>query len=62
QGFLGRLFGRKPGSAPRGQPYRVSVRTASNGGTQVAVVDGNGQVDDSKQARRLLSLLQAQLS
>ncbi|MCY0387884.1 outer membrane protein assembly factor BamC [Robbsia sp. Bb-Pol-6] len=62
QGFLGKLFGRKPGSAPRGQPYRVSVRTASNGGTQVAVVDGNGQVDDSKQARHLLSLLQAQLS
>lgn len=61
QGFFGKMFGRKSSSIAS-QPYRVSLRNNSNGGTQVSIVDSSGRVDDSAAARHLLNILQAQLS
>ena len=42
--------------------FLVNVRAQGNGGTRVAVVDANGQVDNSSDAKRIISLLHAQLN
>ncbi|MCF7695734.1 outer membrane protein assembly factor BamC [Mycetohabitans sp. B2] len=59
QGFWSQVFhGRKEKAAKQ---YRVNVRALTETQTRVAIVDESGQVDDSKQARQILSLLIDQL-
>ncbi|WP_347554034.1 outer membrane protein assembly factor BamC [Robbsia sp. KACC 23696] len=60
-GIFGKLF---KGSATKGKgaPLHVAVRPDAAGRAQVMVLDTNGQPDDSREARRLVTLLQAQLS
>lgn len=60
EGFFGKVFGSKNDSDHQ-RAYRVSLKATSQG-TQISVVDGNGQTDSSKEARRLVTMLQAQLS
>jgi len=62
-GLFGKLF-YKPGKhkEKKGPEYRVAVRSLDDGRTQVAVVDAQGQVDTSADARRILSALHAQLN
>lgn len=54
-GFFSRLFGSdKPVSAPA--KYRVQIRSSGNSST-VAVLDANGQPDNSAAAQRIVQLL-----
>lgn len=61
-GLFGKLFYGGPSAAKPGKEYLINVRAQGNGGTQVAVVGANGQVDNSSDAQRLISLLHAQLN
>lgn len=61
-GLFGKLFYGGPTAAKPGKEFLVNVRAQGNGGTQVAVVDANGQVDKSSEAQRIISLLHAQLN
>jgi outer membrane protein assembly factor BamC len=61
EGLLGKLFTSKPNKNQQ-RAYHVSLRAASTGGTQVSVVDANGQPDTSAEARKIVTLLQTQLS
>ncbi|MGI4812465.1 MAG: outer membrane protein assembly factor BamC [Janthinobacterium lividum] len=60
-GIVSKLFGgkRDPSAAPT---YRVAVKPAQNGGTQVSAIDASGNVDDSSVAQRLMSELRSQLN
>lgn len=60
EGFLGRLFTSSKQPAPH--QYRVSVQPGTQAGTEVSVVEANGQRDASVEARRILAALQAQLN
>jgi outer membrane protein assembly factor BamC len=59
-GLLSKLFGSKSSRAKPGKQYLVSV-TQQPQGTQVAVLDQNGQPDASSDARRLVAQLHLQL-
>ena len=61
-GLFGKLFYRKPVAATPGQSFLVNVRQKGEGQTQVAIVDANGQIDTSSEAKKILSLLHAQLN
>ncbi|MCA3800223.1 outer membrane protein assembly factor BamC, partial [Burkholderia sp.] len=61
-GLFGKLFYGGPSAAKPGKEYLVNVRAQGAGGTQVAVVGANGQVDNSSDAQRIISLLHAQLN
>ncbi|CAN0621971.1 outer membrane protein assembly factor BamC [Burkholderia multivorans] len=60
-GLFGKLFYGGPTAAKPGKEFLVNVR-AQGSGTQVAVIDTNGQVDNSSEAKRIISLLHAQLN
>jgi outer membrane protein assembly factor BamC len=61
EGLFGKLFYGGPTAAKPGKEFLVNVRPVGDG-TQVAVVDENGQLVDSQDARTLISLLHAQLN
>ncbi|WP_179402392.1 outer membrane protein assembly factor BamC [Burkholderia guangdongensis] len=61
-GLFGKLFYSGPKAAKPGKEFIVNVRGENGGGTQIAVVDANGQVDNSSDAQRIISLLHAQLN
>ncbi|MGF6813947.1 outer membrane protein assembly factor BamC [Paraburkholderia atlantica] len=59
QGFWSQVFhGRKEKVAKQ---YRVNVRAVTPSQTRVAVVDDKGQVDESSQAKQIMSLMAYQL-
>ncbi|MCC8394314.1 outer membrane protein assembly factor BamC [Paraburkholderia sp. MMS20-SJTR3] len=59
QGFWSQVFhGRKEKVAKQ---YRVNVRAVTPNETRVAIVDDKGQVDESPQAKQILSLMVYQL-
>ncbi|MBB5401452.1 MULTISPECIES: outer membrane protein assembly factor BamC [Paraburkholderia] len=59
QGFWSQVFhGRKEKVA---KEYRVNVRAVTPNQTRVAVVDDKGQVDESSQAKQIMSLMAYQL-
>ncbi|MEX3900184.1 outer membrane protein assembly factor BamC [Paraburkholderia sp. BR10954] len=59
QGFWSQVFhGRKEKVA---KEYRVNVRAVTPDQTRVAVVDDKGQVDESSQAKQIMSLMAYQL-
>lgn len=60
-GLFGKLFYSAPAKQKPGKEFLVNVHSEGNG-TQVAVLDANGQVDTSAEAQRLISLLHAQLN
>ncbi|CAN7311561.1 outer membrane protein assembly factor BamC [Trinickia sp. LjRoot230] len=62
EGVLGKLFYRKPAAQKTGQVFLVNVRSKSDALTQVAISDANGQIDTSAEAKKILSLLHAQLN
>jgi outer membrane protein assembly factor BamC len=62
EGLFGKLFYSGSKAQKPGQEFLVNVRSKSDKLTQVAVVDGNGQVDTSSEAQRIVSLLHAQLN
>ncbi|WP_175940095.1 outer membrane protein assembly factor BamC [Caballeronia sp. BCC1704] len=60
QGFWSQVFhGRKEIAVKQ---YQVNVRAITEGETRVAIVDDNGQVDSSPQARQIMALLADQIS
>jgi outer membrane protein assembly factor BamC len=59
-GLLGKLFYSKP-KRQSGKEFLVNVHPNGTG-TEVSVVDANGQVDTSSEAKNLISLLHAQLN
>jgi outer membrane protein assembly factor BamC len=61
-GLFGKLFYGGPTAAKPGQEFIVNVRGRDGGGTLVGVVDANGQIDNSSDAQRIISLLHAQLN
>ncbi|KAF1029466.1 MAG: hypothetical protein GAK40_00503 [Burkholderia plantarii] len=61
-GLFGKLFYGGPSAAKPGKEFLVSVRAEGNAGAQVAVVDTNGRVDSSDDAKRIITLLHAQLN
>jgi outer membrane protein assembly factor BamC len=60
-GLFGKLFYKSPAKQKSGKEFLVSVHP-ENKGTQVAVVDAQGNADTSAEAQRLISLLHAQLN
>ncbi|MBN3803139.1 outer membrane protein assembly factor BamC [Paraburkholderia sp. Ac-20336] len=59
QGFWSQVFhGKKEKVA---KEYRVNVRAVTPNQTRVAVVDDKGQIDDSQQAKQIMSLMADQL-
>lgn len=62
EGLFGKLFHSSSSAQKPGREFLVNVRSTSNDGTQVAVLDANGQVDTSSEAQHLISLLHAQLN
>jgi len=59
-GLFGKLFS---SSSPKPtRQFLVNVRPKADSVTQVAVVDANGQLDNSSDAQRIVSLLHAQLN
>lgn len=62
EGLFGKLFNRKPSAQKPGEEFRVQVRPMSDGHTQVAILDANGQIDTSTDAKKILTLLHAQLN
>jgi outer membrane protein assembly factor BamC len=60
-GLLGKLFGGSGTPKPARQ-FMVNVRPKADALTQIAVVDANGQLDNSTDAQRIVSLLHAQLN
>jgi outer membrane protein assembly factor BamC len=61
EGLFGKLFYSGNSKKPA-QEFLVNVRPKGDTLTQVAVVDANGQVDNSSDAQRIVSLLHAQLN
>ncbi|WP_153100692.1 outer membrane protein assembly factor BamC [Paraburkholderia hayleyella] len=61
-GLFGKLLFSDSSVKKPGQAFLVNVRSKDTALTEVSVVDANGQTDTSSQARRILSLLQAQLN
>ncbi|WDD94540.1 outer membrane protein assembly factor BamC [Burkholderia sp. FERM BP-3421] len=61
-GLFGKLFYGGPTAAKPGKEFLVNVRPQGDAKTQIAVVDANGQVDNSSDAQRIISLLHAQLN
>jgi outer membrane protein assembly factor BamC len=61
-GLLGKLFYRKPTADKQGPEFLVNVRPANDSHTQVAIVDADGHVDTSTEAKRIITLLHAQLN
>ena len=59
-GLLGRLFSSNTPKPTR--QFMVNVRPKADALTQIAVVDANGQLDNSTDAQRIVSLLHAQLN
>jgi outer membrane protein assembly factor BamC len=59
-GLLGKLFGN--GAPKPARQFLVNVRPKADTLTQVAVVDSDGQLDNSSDAQRIVSLLHAQLN
>jgi len=59
QGFWSQVFHGKKEKVAR--EYRVNVRALTPNQTRVAVVDDKGQIDDSPQARQIMSLMVDQL-
>lgn len=62
EGFFGKLFYGGPSAQKPGHEFLINVRSKSDGVTQVAVVDANGQVDTSSDAQKIVSLLHAELN
>jgi outer membrane protein assembly factor BamC len=62
EGLFGKLFYSSNASKKPGQEFLVNVRSKGDTVTQVAVVDSNGQVDNSSDAQRIVTLLHAQLN
>jgi outer membrane protein assembly factor BamC len=60
EGLLGKLFSSNSPKPTR--QFLVNVRPKADALTQVAVVDANGQPDNSSDAQRIVSLLHAQLN
>lgn len=60
-GIFGKLF-KGPATKGSGAPLHVTVRADAAGSAQVMVLDVNGRPDGSREARRLVTLLKAQLS
>jgi outer membrane protein assembly factor BamC len=59
QGFWNQIFhGKKEKVAKQ---YKVNVRALTESQTRVAIIDDQGQVEDSPQARQIMSLLAGQL-
>ncbi|GLU31517.1 outer membrane protein assembly factor BamC [Trinickia caryophylli] len=61
EGLLGKLFTRKSSERKAGQEFLVNVRASGENRTQVAILDAQGQIDKSAEAKQILSLLHAQL-
>ena len=61
-GLFGKLFGGGKTDAASKTAYQVTLRALADGHTQIAVLDAAGRPDSSRQARRLVTFLQAQLS
>jgi outer membrane protein assembly factor BamC len=61
-GLIGKLFHTRAKAAKQGKEYFVSVRATGDAKTQVAVVDANGQADNSTDAQRIITLLHTQLN
>lgn len=61
-GLFGKLFGGSKTDVTGKTAYQVNLRALPDGHTQISVLDANGRPDGSREARRLVSLLQAQLS
>ncbi|WP_244815715.1 outer membrane protein assembly factor BamC [Caballeronia sp. Lep1P3] len=60
EGLFGKLFS---SNSPRPtRQFLVNVRSKADSVTQIAVVDANGQPDNSSDAQRIVSLLHAQLN
>ncbi|ACR29516.1 outer membrane protein assembly factor BamC [Burkholderia glumae] len=62
EGVFGKLFFGGPSAAKPGKEFFVSVRANGGAQTRVAVVDENGQIDNSADAQRIIKLLHAQLN
>ncbi|CAH2893022.1 MAG: Outer membrane beta-barrel assembly protein BamC [uncultured Paraburkholderia sp.] len=62
EGLLGKLFYSGNSSKKPGQEFLVNVRPKGDTLTQVAVLDANGQIDNSSDAQRIVTLLHAQLN
>jgi outer membrane protein assembly factor BamC len=62
EGLLGKLFYSGTSTKKPGQQFLVNVRPKGDAVTQVAVLDTNGQIDNSSDAQRLVTLLHAQLN
>ncbi|HXZ10499.1 MAG TPA: outer membrane protein assembly factor BamC [Paraburkholderia sp.] len=62
EGILGKLFYSGNSAKKPSQEFLVNVRAKGDTDTQVAVIDSNGQVDNSSDAQRIVSLLHAQLN
>ncbi|WP_116136004.1 outer membrane protein assembly factor BamC [Trinickia diaoshuihuensis] len=60
-GLFGKLFFSGAPKQKTGKEFLVNVR-ANGAGTQVSVLDANGQIDASPDAKSLISLLHAQLN
>jgi outer membrane protein assembly factor BamC len=61
EGLFGKLFSGS-GSKKDSHEYLVNVRSKGDALTQVAIVDANGQVDNSSDAQHIVTLLHAQLN
>ena len=61
RGMLGRLFsfGRDDDASP--EQFRISVQPVAQGGSRVAVLDGQGQAVNNATSRRILAVLHDQL-
>jgi len=61
-GLFGKLFGGSKADATGKTAYQVNLRALPDGHTQISVLDASGRPDGSRQARRLVTILRAQLS
>lgn len=61
-GLFGKLFGGSKAGSTGKTAYQVNLRALPDGHTQISVLDANGRPDGSRQARRLVTILRAQLS
>ena len=61
-GLFGKLFYSNDSAKKQGPEFMVNVRSRGDQLTQIAVLDANGQLDTSKDAQHIVSLLHAQLN